>query len=89
MQLTSGNSNVSNSDQSRDLYVQSINRLTGFVEFTSEYTLAYFTPIQNELILSPKNKYRMRSERGITKLIFTGVPIYMKPDIVFLDGKLV
>lgn len=82
----SSNSNANNKSPNFQLYVSVINRKTGKVVKKLAFLLNSYPNYTNEIILEPNFIYDLKVDRNVNLITFTGEPVHMRENIIFLNG---
>lgn len=68
------------------LYVSVVNRKTDNVVKRLAFLISSYPDYTNEIILEPNFIYDIKVDRDVNLLTFTGEPVYMRDNIIFLNG---
>lgn len=75
-----------NSTPPFSLWVSVINRKTGKIVKKLQFVITSYPNYTNEIILNPLFIYEIKSSQTINLITFTGEPVFLRENIVFLNG---
>lgn len=80
------NSNANDRSNSFSLYVSVVNRKTNQVVKRLAFYLNSYPNYTNEIILEPNFIYDIKVDRDVNLITFTGEPVHLRDNIIFLNG---
>lgn len=80
------NNTSNNVNPSLRLYVSVVNRKTNNVIKKLAFLLSSYPNYTNEIILEPDFIYDIKVDKDVNLITFTGEPVFMRDNIIFLNG---